>query len=179
MSLSIRDPRTLRRACLALAAGAFLLPAQAALAFSPLGIWLTEKKDARIEVADCGGALCGSIVWMINPNDPKTGRPQLDTNNPEASRRQDPVLGLRIITGMKPNGTNEWTGQVYNPDDGKTYKANMIMKGEDKLRLEGCMLFICMGELWTRSQLPAPNVPPALPAPRPTTVAAQPPATNP
>ena len=45
-----------------------------------LGIWLTEKKNARVEISNCAPpaqGLCGKIVWISEPND-KEGRPQTD-----------------------------------------------------------------------------------------------------
>ena len=34
----------------------------------PSGTWLTENGRSRIRIADCGGALCGTIVWLKEPN---------------------------------------------------------------------------------------------------------------
>ena len=38
-----------------------------------IGTWLTANSDARIRVAKCGKALCGTVVWLRNAVDPKTG----------------------------------------------------------------------------------------------------------
>src|SRR4051812_34209717 len=57
----------------------------AALAAEPTGTWLTQTGTSRIRVADCGGALCGTIVWLKEPNDPDTGKPKTDKNNSDAA----------------------------------------------------------------------------------------------
>ena len=53
---------------------------------------------------------------------------------------------------MKPNGTDKWTGQVYNAEDGRIYSANLVMQNARTLKLEGCVLggLICKGQVWTR-----------------------------
>ena len=37
-------------------------------AADPAGVWLTQGGNSRIRVADCGGALCGTIIWLKEPN---------------------------------------------------------------------------------------------------------------
>lgn len=123
-----------------------------ALAGDPTGMWTTEDGEAQIRVEDCGGALCGTIVSLHNPVDAKTGRPVTDKNNPDATRRNLPLIGVQILRAMKPSGKpDKWNGDIYNPQDGNTYQAQMIVKGAAQLRVEGCMLFICSGETWKRS----------------------------
>ena len=65
----------------AIAAGAFVF-CNVAQAADPYGSWLTEGGKATIRIANCGGALCGTIAALKEPNDPATGRPQTDKNNP-------------------------------------------------------------------------------------------------
>ena len=39
------------------------------LAFAdPVGTWLTEGGKSRVRVVNCGGNLCGTIVWLKEPN---------------------------------------------------------------------------------------------------------------
>ena len=126
--------------------------AQGALAADPAGTWLTQTGGSRIRVADCGGALCGTIIWLKEPIDPDTGKPKTDKNNSDAAKRSRPLLGVQIVLGMKPNGTDKWSGQVYNAEDGKTYSGNLTYSGGDSLQLQGCALggLICKGQTWTR-----------------------------
>src|SRR6185295_1705301 len=84
------------------------------------GNWLTEEGKATIRIADCGGALCGTIETLKEPNDPATGQPKTDKNNADPSKRCRRMVGVQIVLGMKPAGTDQWKGQVYNAEDGKT-----------------------------------------------------------
>jgi uncharacterized protein (DUF2147 family) len=125
-----------------------------ALAADPIGTWLTQTGGSRIRIADCGGALCGTIVWLKEPNDAETGKPKTDKNNSDASKRSRPLIGVQIVLGMKPSGTDKWSGQVYNAEDGKTYSGSLTYSGGDALQLQGCALggLICKGQAWTKAR---------------------------
>ena len=137
---------------LALCAVAALAVASPALAADPHGVWVTEPGSSRIRIADCGGALCGSIVWLKDPNDAETQKPKLDKFNADASKRSRPLMGVTIVIGMKPAGTDKWSGQVYNAEDGKTYSGSVTMQGANALKLEGCALggLLCKAQTWSR-----------------------------
>ena len=137
---------------LGLFAVAALAVASPALAADPHGVWLTEPGTSRIRIADCGGALCGTIVWLKDPNDAETQKPKLDKFNADASKRSRPLMGVTIVIGMKPAGTDKWSGQVYNAEDGKTYSGSVTMQGANALKLEGCALggLLCKAQTWSR-----------------------------
>ena len=142
----------MRRYLLAAAALSMLAGSQGALAADPTGVWLTQTGTSRIRVADCGGALCGTIVWLQEPNDPETKKPKVDKNNSDAARRSRPLMGVQIMLGMKPAGDGKWTGQVYNAEDGKTYSGNLTFSGGNSLQLQGCALggLVCKSQTWTK-----------------------------
>ena len=142
----------MRRYLVAAVALLALTSAETALAADPVGVWLTQGGNSRIRVADCGGALCGTIIWLKEPNDPDTGKPKLDKHNSDASKRTRPLLGVQIVLGMKPAGADKWSGQVYNAEDGKTYSGNLTFSGGNSLQLQGCALggLICKGQTWTK-----------------------------
>lgn len=125
---------------------------QTAKAADPTGTWLTDAGASRVRISDCGGALCGSIVGLREPK--ANGMPKLDKNNPSPSSRTRPLVGTQIVLGMKPSGPNKWQGQVYNPEDGKTYSGYITLQGANELKLEGCALggLVCKGKNWTRVQ---------------------------
>jgi uncharacterized protein (DUF2147 family) len=123
-----------------------------AFAGDPTGLWLTEDGDAKIRVTNCGGAICGAIAWLKEPNDAATGRPKTDKNNADASLRGRAVVGVPIVLAMKPSGTDKWAGQVYNAEDGKTYSGNVTLVGANTIKLQGCVGgFICKTKTWTRT----------------------------
>ena len=106
-----------------------------------------------MRITNCGGALCGALVWLKEPNDPATGRPKTDKNNADASKQNRPLLGVQIVLGMKPSGTpDQWSGNVYNAYDGKTYTGSFTMTGPNTAELKGCVMsIICKSQTWTRA----------------------------
>jgi len=124
-----------------------------ASAGDPRGNWLTENSRAKVTIANCGGALCGNIVALKEPNDPATGKPKTDSNNPDAAKRSRPMIGVRIVIEMKPDTSDKWKGQVYNVEDGKTYSGSITLVNATTLNLQGCALggLICKTQTWTRT----------------------------
>jgi uncharacterized protein (DUF2147 family) len=124
-----------------------------ASAGDPRGNWMTEQGKAKINIASCGAALCGNIVAMQEPNDPSTGKPKTDRNNPDAAKRTRPMIGVQIVIDMKPDTAEKWKGQVYNAEDGKTYSGSITLVDAKTLTLQGCALggLICKSQTWTRS----------------------------
>ena len=127
------------------------LPAKAQSGGEVTGIWLTQAGDAKVRVSKCGGGICGAIVWLRDPTDPATGKPQVDDKNPNPTLRKRPMLGLVLFSGMQPSEPNKWSGQIYNADDGNSYASNISVAGPDALKVEGCVGAFCGGENWTRS----------------------------
>lgn len=117
---------------------------------SPTGVWLTEKGDARVQISPCGAGICGKVVWLREPIDAATGRPQVDDKNPNPELRDRPVIGLQLFNGMRPSGTARWSGRIYNADDGKFYVSNVAMTGPTTLQVEGCVGALCGGETWRK-----------------------------
>jgi len=117
----------------------------------PVGIWLTQAGDAKVRVSKCGGGICGVIVWLRDPINPVTGKPEVDDKNPNPALAKRPMIGLPLFSGMRPTGPNKWAGQIYNADDGKSYASSVTVSGPDTLRVEGCVGAFCGGETWSRS----------------------------
>jgi uncharacterized protein (DUF2147 family) len=139
---------------------AALLIATPTFAASPKGDWLVEDKTAIIRIDSCGSALCGTVAWTQ-----KQG--VVDENNPDPAKRARPILGSQLLLGMKPASDARWEGDIYNPENGKTYSSRMWLKGDDTLRIEGCVLgFLCGGQDWTRTKVATPaSASPHRPAP--------------
>lgn len=97
------------------------------------GVWLRENGASRVRLAKCGEALCGTVVWLKDPEE-------------SASK-----VGQRVFYDMKPNGAGQWAGQAFNPEDGKTYSGKMTLSG-NKLTTAGCVFggIICRSVSWSR-----------------------------
>jgi uncharacterized protein (DUF2147 family) len=102
----------------------------------PFGKWTMGK--VTVNVVDCGSELCATIIALKEPISKIDGKPKVDRENPNESKRARPLIGLSIIDGMKPAGDGKWQGTIYNPDDGKTYSASVVYAG-DTLKVKGCV----------------------------------------
>ncbi|WFU13572.1 DUF2147 domain-containing protein [Bradyrhizobium sp. CB3481] len=99
-----------------------------AAANSPVGVWLTEEKEGKVRIEQCGPNLCGySVDKKSNQN------------------------GEQVLINMKP-GKDKWSGRILDPNSGSTYDSTIAMKGTDTLRVQGCAFggMFCGGQTWTR-----------------------------
>lgn len=134
----------------ALLAATPIAPANAQTAGEPLGVWLTQKGDARVRISKCGPAICGSVIWLRDAIDPSTGRAPVDNLNPNPSLQSRPIIGIQLFQNMHQVGDYRWSGQIYNADDGGTYASNIGQTGPDSLKVEGCVGAFCGHEMWQR-----------------------------
>jgi uncharacterized protein (DUF2147 family) len=116
----------------ALALSTIVALSGAARAAEPTGTWLRDNGNAQVRVAACGGALCGVIAWVKDPSGP--GK-----------------VGQRVFYSMVPDGNGGWSGQAFNPEDGRTYSGTMTVSG-NHLKTAGCVLggLICKSVGWSR-----------------------------
>ena len=119
-----------------------VLPAEAQSP-DPSGTWLTQSGDTRVRIAKCGAALCGIIVSSTY---------QKDVNNPDPKLRERSMVGVQMISDIRPTGDG-FSGQLYNPQDGKTYTGKLKVMSPTTLQLSGCVLggLICRSQTWTKA----------------------------
>ena len=106
-------------------------PANAAApaANSPLGLWLTEEKQGKVRIEQCGVNLCGYSV--------------------DAKSNQN---GEQVLINMKPDKDSKWKGRILDPNTGSTYDSTIALRGAGTLRVEGCAFggMFCGGQTWSR-----------------------------
>ncbi|KRQ97539.1 DUF2147 domain-containing protein [Bradyrhizobium valentinum] len=95
---------------------------------SPLGVWLTEEKEGKVRIEQCGPNLCG---YSIDKKSEQNGE--------------------QVLINMKP-GKDKWSGRILDPTTGSTYDSTIALKGTDSLRVQGCAFggMFCGGQTWTR-----------------------------
>jgi uncharacterized protein (DUF2147 family) len=144
MPVMFRQSTSLAAALLMISVAA---PARAA---EPTGTWLTQRGDAQIRVARCGASICGTVVWLRNEVDARTGQPPVDSRNPNPNMRYRKILGLRFFA-MTSDGNGRWAGGIYNAEDGQTYAGRLVLRDPYRLEVHGCAGPLCGSETWTRS----------------------------
>jgi uncharacterized protein (DUF2147 family) len=96
---------------------------------SPVGVWLTEEKEGKVRIEQCGTNLCGySVETTSNLN------------------------GEQVLINMRPGKDQKWSGRILDPNTGSTYDSTIALKGSDTLRVQGCAFggMFCGGQTWTR-----------------------------
>lgn len=118
-----------------------------------IGTWLTSGKEpAKIQIYKSGGKFYGKIIWLKNPTE--NGQQRVDGNNPDETKRKNPIIGLVILTGFKFDGDEEWKGgDIYDPESGKTYSSYIYLNDNNTLKVRGYVGISLFGrtETWTRT----------------------------
>lgn len=103
-----------------------------------VGVWEPGHGKARVKIDNIDGKYYGRIVWLKEPNDPNTGKPKLDVNNPDESMKNVPLRGYRILKDFTYKGKGVWEdGTIYDPESGNTYSSVITMKDENTLDIRG------------------------------------------
>jgi len=116
-----------------------------------LGVWTTENAKSQIQLYKSGGKFFGKIIKLKDPLN-EQGKPKVDKNNPDASKRNQPLIGLNVLRDLSFD-EDEWNGgRIYNPEDGKDYKCLMRLPNSKKLEVRGFIGFSLIGksQTWTR-----------------------------
>ena len=135
---------------IALSLAAALLAGQPLAAAQPItGHWITDDRDAVIEIAPCGAKLCGTIDrFLIVPPD---GADQRDIHNRNHAMRSRRLLGLMVLTGFTADG-EVFRGRIYDPRNGKTYRSVLRRKSAGLLEVKGCIGPLCRTFNWVRAK---------------------------
>lgn len=101
------------------------------------GVWVTEPNEETgasgfVEIKPCGEFMCGTLVGNTAGTSTHTGK--------------------KIVWDMRKTSDTNWDeGKIMDPVKEKTYNSYMTLEG-DKLRVHGCIAFICRGQTWTRKK---------------------------
>src|SRR5262249_27458924 len=100
-------------------------------ASGPTGVWLDHTGRGAVEITECGGSLCGRIVWLK-----------------DAANRS--VCGKQIIGNAKRSAAGTWDGGwIYDPDREARYSVELKLVGTNKLRVTGYMGSKLFSETYT------------------------------
>lgn len=131
--------------CLMVVSLVFASTADAADSLDVYGLWLNAEETTVLEITDCSGGPCGTIVWIDHP-EPGT---VADEENPDPDLRARPLLGLTILSGFEARKDSWKKGHVYDPMSGNTYSAKLRRRDDGTLELKGCIGPLCKTQIWT------------------------------
>lgn len=120
-----------------------------------IGIWEPSNGKARVKIEKIGTRYYGKIVWLKEPNDPETGKPKVDKNNPDEKLQNVPIKGYRLLKDFAFKSGDEWEGgTIYDPENGSTYDCVITMKDNNTLDIRGFIGISAFGrtDVWKRLQ---------------------------
>jgi uncharacterized protein (DUF2147 family) len=146
--------RTLTLLSLAFAAVLCTTPAWADDS-SPVGLWnniddVSGKPKALIRITENNGVLQGQIEKLF--------RAAGEEQNPrcekcEGARKDQPIIGMVFMSGLKKDGDEYAGGEILDPDNGKVYRSKMrLTDGGKKLSVRGYIGMPLLGrsQVWLR-----------------------------
>lgn len=123
---------------------------------SPVGTWQTVDDHtglpkALVQIAQqADGTLSGRVIKGLGPNDDPTRRCTACTDE----RKDQLMLGMTIIDGVKQDGANWDDGHILDPENGKIYRCKMHLEDDGKtLIVRGYIGFSLLGrsQTWHRN----------------------------
>jgi uncharacterized protein (DUF2147 family) len=124
---------------------------------SPVGLWKTiddssGKPTALIRITENRGELTGKIEKLFRaPDEDQNPKCQLCTD----ARKDQPILGMTIVSGLKKTGDEYTGGEILDPKDGKVYKSKlMVREGGKKVEVRGYVGMPMFGrsQVWLRQE---------------------------
>lgn len=100
------------------------------------GIWLTQNKQAKIEIYQVSnGDYFGKIVWTA-----------------DKSKAAAKYMGMTIIRNMHKKEDGSYKGEVLDPQKDNTYNSIIKLKSNNLMELRGYIGISLFGksENWTR-----------------------------
>ena len=119
---------------------------------SPVGLWrtiddATQQPKALVRITEQGGTLSARIEKIL------TEKTDAVCQDCPGDRKDKPVQGLTILTGLKADG-EEWSGgEILDPANGKLYRAKAkLIDGGRKLEVRGFVGIALLGrtQTWVR-----------------------------
>ena len=122
---------------------------------TPQGLWRTFDdrtglERGRVQIQDHGGVLTGRVVGTVDPAE--GARPCVLCGG---ARKDKPIIGLTIITGMRQDGARWDGGEILDPQTGSVYDCTMrLADGGEKLIVRGFLGIALLGrsQTWVRAR---------------------------
>ncbi|SEB52771.1 hypothetical protein SAMN04489761_1227 [Tenacibaculum sp. MAR_2009_124] len=100
----------------------------------------TNEVDSVIEVYEKNGKAYAKIIHITDKN-----RQDAICDKCSGKRKNEPILGMNILSGLKKDGS-EWSGgKILDPKNGKEYKCYIKLENNDKLKIRGYVGFSLLG----------------------------------
>ena len=112
-----------------------MLPGLAsAQSMTPVGLWktiddVTGNERSYVRIVEVAGELQGKVekIFPFPGDDPENLCEKC-----EGERKNQPIVGMTILWGLKDEGETWKGGKILDPDNGKTYRCKMTVSDDGK-----------------------------------------------
>ena len=124
---------------------------------SPAGLWRTiddktGKEKSLVRIVEVNGEFRGTVEKLF--------REASEDPNPlcdkcPGDRKNKPVIGMTILTGLKKDDGLWAGGEILDPQNGKTYKCKMWLEDKGRaLHVRGFIGMALLGrtQVWLREE---------------------------
>lgn len=114
-----------------------------------VGRWKTVDDNSGkirsvVQLQERGGTLVGHIRALMED-------PEATCDKCEGSRKNQPIVGMQVIWGLRLDD-DEWSGgRALDPENGKAYRCKIWLETRDELRIRGYIGPFFRTQTWFRN----------------------------
>jgi uncharacterized protein (DUF2147 family) len=107
----------------------------------------TGEAKSIVEVFSKSGKIYAKVVEILDPANKNSVCKKCSGED-----KNKPILGLTIIKGLSKDGSEYNSGEILDPNNGKSYKCALSLESKDKLKVRGYIGFSLLGrtQYWHR-----------------------------
>jgi uncharacterized protein (DUF2147 family) len=124
-----------------------VIAAPARAAESIEGEWLTADGGGRVSIGACPDKpdlLCGVASWLA-------ARARGLARHGSTAKPPAEVT-VSTVVGFRQAAPGRWTGgKLYDGSSGRTYNARIVANPDGTLKVEGCLMMLCLAQILKRS----------------------------
>ena len=113
-----------------------------------LGVWLTQLKDANIEIYKKENKYYGRVIWLKESLD-ENGEPIRDKYNPSNELKDRRIISIDILIGFKFENDKWVNGYIYDPKNGELYSCKLWINNGN-LIVRGYSGWLFDTKIWTK-----------------------------
>jgi uncharacterized protein (DUF2147 family) len=114
------------------------------------GIYLTQKKHAKLQIYTQNNKLYGKVIWLKESMD-EEGKPRKDTKNPDKNLRSQAIMGLLLVKGLEYQNGKWQGGDIYDPERGRNFTCELWLEPDGKtLKVRGYLGFFYETQEWLK-----------------------------
>ncbi len=107
----------------------------------------TGETKSIVEIYQNNGKVYGKVKQLL-----EKGRENAVCIKCEGDLKDQPIVGMNVVLGLKKNGDEYSGGKLFDPEKGKSYKGKIWLNSQNpnKLMVRGYIAFLYRTQTWLR-----------------------------